>query len=51
MYVAKDVDKKSIVSLIDLANNCRIKIEAVDTMTELGMICEMEVKALVTLIL
>ena len=35
LYVAKDVEKKLIAPLIDLANRNRVKIESIETMTEL----------------
>jgi large subunit ribosomal protein L7A len=51
LYVAKDVENKLIAPLIDLANNSNVKIESIDTMIELGKICEIEVKASAALIL
>lgn len=51
LYVAKDVENKLITPLIDLANNSNVKIESIDTMIELGRICEIEVKASAALIL
>jgi len=51
LYVAKDVDTKLIASLIDLANKNNVNIESIDTMKELGRICDIEVRASATLIL
>ena len=51
LYVAKDAENKLIVPLIDLAQKSNVKIESIDTMTELGRICDIEVKASATLIL
>lgn len=51
LYVAKDADDKLIAPLIDLANENNVEVESIDTMKELGRMCDIEVKASATLIL
>ena len=51
LYVAKDVENKLIAPLLDLANKSNIKIKSIETMKQLGEICDIEVKASATLML
>jgi len=51
LYVANDVDNRLISPLIDLANKSNINIKSIDTMKELGVICDIEVKASAALLL
>ncbi len=51
LYVAKDVDKKLIAPLIELADEKNIEIKSVETMKELGKLCGIEVKSSAALVL
>ena len=51
LYVAKDVDKKLIAPLIELADKKNVEIKSVETMKELGKLCGIEVKSSAALVL
>ncbi|MCR4943102.1 MAG: ribosomal L7Ae/L30e/S12e/Gadd45 family protein [Clostridium sp.] len=51
LYVAKDVDKKLIAPLIELANEKKVDIKFVETMKELGKLCGIEVESSAALVL
>lgn len=51
LYVAKDVDKKLIAPLIELADEKNVEIKSVETMKELGKLCGIEVKSSAALVL
>ena len=51
LYVARDVDKKLIAPLIELADEKNVEIKLVETMKELGKLCGIEVKSSAALVL